>query len=300
MRGSFRITRAAGRDGLTALDPLPGSRAASTAARRGTAPRHALTDLAEQALRHGDLPSTAGSGLSSATSFPADWAGRQQDRAAARTQALPRHPPAPSATRSLRHPRPPLSPRSRPARPPPGPDPPRARRQGAAVRRTSEPRPARHPAGQAVAGRRSPTPSPPPSAERWPRGTWQRRPRLHPTPARLHAHHLTHRANGGSSDLPTSSTSRTLPRVAGTTHGPRCRAAGAGHSPSSATTYLRPSPRAVARLVALDPSRRGECAGRRMAAFPLAVARWPDLARSGVLCPGFCGPGGLGVVGLYG
>ena len=84
LRGSFLLPAEDSEALLTALEPL--ARRAGDDDRRTAGQRRAdaLTDLAEQVLRHGDLPEAGGARPQLSYVLPADWAAARQAEAACR------------------------------------------------------------------------------------------------------------------------------------------------------------------------------------------------------------------------
>ena len=82
LRGSFLLPAEDGEALLTALEPL--ARRAGDGDRRTAGQRRAdaLTDLAEQVLRHGDLPDAGGARPQLSYVLPADWAATRHAEAA--------------------------------------------------------------------------------------------------------------------------------------------------------------------------------------------------------------------------
>ena len=95
VRGSFRLPAPQAETVLTALEPLARQSGRLDGRSAGQRRADALTDLAEQALRHGDLPEHGGQRPQLSYVLPADWAARQQDRADCPTcSRCPEHRPA--------------------------------------------------------------------------------------------------------------------------------------------------------------------------------------------------------------
>lgn len=94
VRGRFSLSPEQAETFLTVLEPLARSEGRADTRSAGQRRADALTEIAEQVLRHGDLPQTGGQRPQISYVLPADWAARQQDRAHCPTcSSCPTHRP---------------------------------------------------------------------------------------------------------------------------------------------------------------------------------------------------------------